>query len=339
MPITTVIPTQAQLAQMKQSPTSLLAMYQAANTPAPAVGSPNAVTASNTGMGSQNLNNLSNPDWIKSLSEMISQINIDAQQKANAARIPGATGLEQKSTENIGAALRGEVPNDVYRQMAQRSAERGVSTGNPMGANSTADIMRSLGLTSLGLQGQGQDWLTQALGRNPGATTANTQALVTTPAQAEALALQRENMQLDYLARMAAINAANNRSRAGYGYGGGGRPSGGGGGGSFAPATNWGGGTNAPITTPWHLPYSLDQGGGLDTVQPGMDFPSFDLPGQDYDPGNGAPFVAGNQPWGQDFFDYPGLPTMSPDYVPPGDEGGIYSDADLEDWYYNVGGG
>jgi len=339
MPITTVIPTQQQLAQIKQSPTSLLAMYQAANAPTPAVGSPAAVTAAGagtgTGLGNQNLNNLSNPDWIKSMSEMISQINIDAQQKANAARIPNATGLEQKSSQNIQSALSGQIPNDVYQQMATRSAERGVSTGNPMGANSTADIMRALGLTSLDLQNQGQSWLTNALGRNPGATIANTQALVTTPAQAEALALQRQNMELDYLARMAAINAANNRSRAGYGYGGGGRPSGGGGA-SFAPATNWAGGGTTPITTPWHLPYSLDQGGGLDTVQPGMDFGGqFDQPGYNYDPYT--------PPAGT----YYNPNTNTSDYLPFGDPYGVnigggidqggMSDEEL-DWLYNVGG-
>ena len=96
-----------------------------------------------------NLNELNNPDWIKSMSEMISQLNVQSQQAANAARIPGAAGLEKQSSGNIASLLAGEVPNDVYREMAQRSAERGVATGSPMGANSTADIMRALGLTSL----------------------------------------------------------------------------------------------------------------------------------------------------------------------------------------------
>ena len=164
---------------------------------------------------------------------MISQLNMQAQQAANAARIPGAAGLEKQSSGNIASLLAGEVPNDVYREMAQRSAERGVATGSPMGANSTADIMRALGLTSFDLQGQGQKYLGEAYARNPGAPIANPQALVTTPAQAEALRLQQENMMLDYNARMAAI-AARNRAGSGYGHGGG-YPSGGGGGGSFAP--------------------------------------------------------------------------------------------------------
>ena len=326
MPITTVIPTQSQLAQIKQSPTSLLAMYQAANAPTPAVGSPAAVTAvgaGGTGLGSQNLNNLSNPDWIKSMSEMISQINIDAQQKANAARIPNATGLEQKSSQNIQSALSGQIPNDVYSQMAQRSAERGVSTGNPMGANSTADIMRALGLTSLDLQNQGQSWLTNALGRNPGANVANTQALVTTPAQAEALALQRENMQLDYLARMAAINAANNRSRSGYGG-----PSGGGG--SFRPATNWQGGGEAPVGTgfqppiagPWHDPGNPANPGWISDEEwdqiyyPGADLQP-DPQGTDWTSENPEPYV--------DYYNGGGINT-----------GGM-SEEEL-DWLYNVGG-
>lgn len=288
-PITIRIPTQAELLAMQQNPNSLLAQYNAANAPKPAVGSTNAVTAAGANPlgGPSNLNNLSNPDWIKAMSEMITQINVDAQQKANAARIPNATGLEQKSSEDIGAALRGELPADVVTQLGQRAAERGVYSGSPMGANTTADLMRSLGLTSLDLTNRGQEWLTAALGRNPGATPANTQALVTTPAQAEALALQRQNMELDYLARMAAIQAANRRTASGYGGGVGG-------GSRFAPATNWQGGaptstvTPTPINQPWHLPYSLDQGGGLDTVLPGMDLynPANDVvqPGSNYNP-------------------------------------------------------
>lgn len=227
-PITIRIPTQAELLAMQQNPNSLLAQYNAANAPKPAVGSGAAVTAAgmpSLGIGSPpaNLNSLSNPDWIKAMSEMITQINVDAQQKANAARIPNATGLEKQSSANISSALGGELPADVVTQLGQRAAERGVYSGSPMGANTTADLMRSLGLTSLDLQNQGQSWLTAALGRNPGATPANTQALVTTPAQAEALALQRQNMELDYLARMAAIQAANRRTASGYGGGGGGR--------------------------------------------------------------------------------------------------------------------
>lgn len=339
MPPTIVIPTQQQWAQIEadRQKNSPLAIYQSyltgnsGNAPVSTPGSPNAVTKAageNT-----NLANLSNPDWIKAMSEMITQINIDAQNKANAARIPGATGLENQSSTNIASALRGEVPNDVYREMAQRSAERGVSTGSPMGANTTADLMRALGLTSLDLQNTGQTWLNNALARNPGATPANTQALVTTPAQAEALALQRQNMELDYLARMAAINEAENRRRTGYGGGGGGGSSG-----SFRPATNWQTGAPTQTVTPtptsgWNLPYSL--GNGLDTVLPGMDYydPANDVvqPGMNYSP---ADYSGGG--WGAyDLNPVSYNPDLYPDYS--GINTGGMSEDEL-DWLYNVGG-
>lgn len=339
-PITTIIPTQQQLYAMQNDPNTLLAQFTRAHSPAPVAGSPAAVTAAGSNpfglspSGSpSNLNSLSNPDWIKAMSEMISNINIDAQQKANAARIPNATGLESKSSEDIGAALRGELPADVVRQLGQRAAERGVYTGNPMGASTTADLMRSLGLTSLDLTNKGQEWLTAALGRNPGATPANTQALVTTPAQAEQLAIARENMQLDYLAKMAAIQEARNRTRSGYGGGGGGS-----GGGSFRPATNWSGGgaptqtaTPTPIVPGWSDPgnpsspyYYNDQmfNEDLDNFYP------------EYGVGAGVTPTYDTTPYEWDNL----LPQMSPPYEPPG---GINTEGmtqDELDWLYNVGG-
>lgn len=238
MPPTIYMPTQAEWAKIyaDQAVNSPLAIYNnylskqngTATTPAPGSGS--AVTAA----GNPNLNNLSNPDWIKAMSEMVTQLNIDAQQKANASRIPGAAGLEKQSSTNIADALAGKLPADVINQIAQASAERGVGTGNPMGASTSADLLKAIGLNSLQLQGQGQSWLDQALGRNPSGQIANTQALVTTPAQAESLALQRQGQELAYLSHLQDL-AAGRYSNNHTGYGG--SPSKGS---SFAPATNWG---------------------------------------------------------------------------------------------------
>lgn len=244
MPSVTYIPTTAEWNNLYSDQAARIAAQGNMNNPAKAAaaGSTNAVTAA----GNPNLNNLSNPDWIKAMSEMISQINIDAQQKANASRIPNASGLEKQSSGNIADALAGKLPSDVINQIAQTSAERGVSTGNPMGASTNADLLKAIGLNSLQLQNTGQSWLDQALGRNPSGPIANTQALVTTPAQAEDLALKRQAQELDYLKFLQSLAASKQTNPTGYGGGrGGGTPSGGG---SFAPATNWSSGVN--VSTP-----------------------------------------------------------------------------------------
>ncbi len=302
MPPTIVIPTTAQLQQAHNSPTSLLAMYQAAQQPKPIAGSPGAVTAAES--GNPTLNNLSNPEWITSMSDMINQINQSAQQKANAGR-----------------ALSGQLPDDLVRQLAQRSAERGVFTGSPSGANSTADLMRSIGLNSLDLQGKGQDWLSAALGRNPAAPIANTQALVTTPAQAEQLRLQERGQELAYLSHLQDLAAGRYANHTGYG---GNHPTSGGGGG-FNPATNWynGGGptmTATPTPAPWHLPYSLDGNNQLPN----------DYLDQFYNQGTNPPVTTPTYDTTPSDWNNL-LPPMSPDYGGPG---GL-SDED----YFNLYGG
>lgn len=128
--------------------------------------------------------NLANMGDISKLANAINQLNIQAQQAANAARIPGAAGLEQKSSSNIESALAGELPADVIYQIAQNAAQRGVATGAPGGANTSAAYLRALGLNSLDLQKQGQDMLTQAYARNPAAPIFDIASQLMTPAQA-----------------------------------------------------------------------------------------------------------------------------------------------------------
>lgn len=104
---------------------------------------------------------------IAQLTQLINSINQTAQRSANAGRIPDGAGLEGISSSNIRSALSGELDPSVITQIAQQAAERGVATGSPMGAGSNAAFLRSLGLNSLDLMNTGQDWLTQALNRNP----------------------------------------------------------------------------------------------------------------------------------------------------------------------------
>src|SRR5512133_3268237 len=114
-----------------------------------------AASLSSAGMQKTALQgNVNNFGDIQALTDKINALNIAAQQQANAARIPGATGLEEKSSANISSALGGQLPADVLAQLAQGAAERGVGTGQPGGDQVNSAYLRALGLNSLKLQDQ-----------------------------------------------------------------------------------------------------------------------------------------------------------------------------------------
>ncbi len=188
--------------------------------------------------------NVSNIPQIQQLTELINGINQSAQKAANAGRIPGGAGLEEQSSGNIGNALAGKLDPSVIQRLGQAAAERGVSSGSPMGAGSNADYLRSLGLTSLDLQNTGQSWLTQAEGRNPAAPVFDPTHLLITPFQQAQIDLENEKL------RIARLEAARR-------YSGTGHPTGGYGGGSVTAGTA---GSGASLIRPVAPTYS---GGGV----------------------------------------------------------------------------
>lgn len=97
--------------------------------------------------------------------------------------LPGYQGLTAQSSQNIGQELKGEVPSDVVNQILQGAAERGIVTGSPGSPNANAAYLRALGLTSLGMQQQGEQNLTAAIGRTPQAAPMNLSPFLVTPAQ------------------------------------------------------------------------------------------------------------------------------------------------------------
>lgn len=157
---------------------------------------------------------------LTSLTNYINNLNRTAQTSANRARIPQGQALETRSSANIGGELRGEIPPDVIALMQQQAAERGVATGSPGSPNSNAAYLRALGLTSLGLQEQGQRDLTAAEGRNPTAPIFDPSTQLLTPAQSINADLERQRLALEG----ASIAARNSGGYAGGGYGGGRAP-------------------------------------------------------------------------------------------------------------------
>jgi len=97
------------------------------------------------------------------------------------ANLPGYQGMIGQSSQNIASLLKGQIPSDVLTQMQQQAAERGILTGSPGSPNANAAYLRALGLTSLGLQQQGEGELTGAIQRTPQAQPFNMSAFLTSP--------------------------------------------------------------------------------------------------------------------------------------------------------------
>lgn len=138
------------------------------------------------------------PPDLASLSDLINSINRNAQQASNAGRIPGGAGLEQQSSNNISSELSGQLPNDVIRQLTQSAAERGIATGAPGSDNANSSLLQALGLNSLQLQQQGQQNLSAADARNPGAPIFDPTSMLLTPYQAGQLNNQNALLGLDW---------------------------------------------------------------------------------------------------------------------------------------------
>lgn len=80
----------------------------------------------------------------------------------NVANLPGIMELLRAYNPNydtqqgiIGSELGGNIPDDVRRQIAIRSAERGVGIGSPLSPNADAALLAAMGLTSLSQVGKG----------------------------------------------------------------------------------------------------------------------------------------------------------------------------------------
>lgn len=145
------------------------------------------------------------PDNLASVTSTVNSLNIAGQQAANNARVPGAANLEQQSSNVIGSLLKGQIPSDVLYTLGEGAAERGVGRGFPGSPNEMASYLRGLGLTSLDMIKQGQDYLTQADARNPGAKTLDTSTMVLTPAQAAQINAQIGQTNIDAILKQGAL--------------------------------------------------------------------------------------------------------------------------------------
>lgn len=101
---------------------------------------------------------------------LASNTNALMTQQAKAPFVSNLPNYEQmvaQRSQNTGAQLRGEVPQDVVNQIIQGAAERGILTGSPGSPNSNAAYLRGLGLTSIGQQQAGSQNLSQSISDTP----------------------------------------------------------------------------------------------------------------------------------------------------------------------------
>ena len=101
--------------------------------------------------------------------------------------LPGYAALTSTGSSNILSDLHGQVSPDVINLLGQQAAERGVGfgAGSP---NSNAALLSSLGRTSMGLQAQGQQELTSAIGRTPVGPAFNPASMLVSPGDVQGAA-------------------------------------------------------------------------------------------------------------------------------------------------------
>lgn len=135
-------------------------------------------------------------------------------------RLPGYSDMAAQSSANIASMLRGEVPSDVRYQLEQAAAQRGVGRGMPSAAITNLDYLRGLGLTSLGLQQEGERALGGAMQRISSVPFFDYTRFLVTPQEQQAAAMHAATLAaapVPMFASQAQMGALQQGLAAGYG--------------------------------------------------------------------------------------------------------------------------
>lgn len=155
---------------------------------------------------SGNKENLGN---IKSLAAEASSADTDTLINEIEKFFPGFSSMTGKASEVIGNYLSGTISDDMQRQMADRAAARGISTGTAGSQFSGFQELRNFGTTMMAMQQQGVQMVNQAAQIaksmvNPMSVT----SLFQTPAQRAQLAQSEADRAASIDSHNAAIAAA-----------------------------------------------------------------------------------------------------------------------------------
>jgi len=151
-----------------------------------AYGTRPTVPSPTTTAGAAIAGNIGNLGSLYGLGAGVNQFQAGQAASQVAQNLPGYQSMISKSSGNIGSLLSGTVPEDVVNQITQSAAERGIMTGSPGSPNANTALLRALGLTSLGLQSQGEGELTSAIGRTPTGGLFQPGSMLVSPEQQQA---------------------------------------------------------------------------------------------------------------------------------------------------------
>jgi hypothetical protein len=97
--------------------------------------------------------------------------------------LPGAAGLISQAGTNVGQELGGQLPADVLSFLNQQAAERGAGSGLAGSPEEDAAALRAMGLTSLGMEEQGQQDLGSLINDIPKGLQFDPSTMLVTPQQ------------------------------------------------------------------------------------------------------------------------------------------------------------
>lgn len=120
---------------------------------------------------------------VRAIQEQLNQQAAVGAQYPLLLNLPNYQQAAGQAMGNVQQLLGGQVPGDVWNQIQQMAAERGTAMGSPMSPNANAAMLRALGLTSLGLQQQGQQSLTNLMQAVPRAPLFDPTGLLVSPGQ------------------------------------------------------------------------------------------------------------------------------------------------------------
>jgi hypothetical protein len=201
------------------------------------------------------------PQLPKYTTDSTSMTGTDVQ--ANLVKnLPNYMGMVGADVGNISQNLAGALPPDVIQQIQQQAAERGIQTGSPGSANTSAEYLRALGLTSLQLQQLGHSQLTEAMQRTP---VQQTQAGTSTQDLSAQQAIYNAAPVPGAAARQAMLNAQQGMNQ-GRSLAGGVPVVGGGGTGGYGAASAGAGWDSRPVPSYPNIPTAYGPGGGQDLI-------------------------------------------------------------------------
>jgi hypothetical protein len=162
--------------------------------------------------------NVGNLGGIYNLGSGINQFQNQQAIQPYIANLPNYQAMVAQQSGNIGSELQGKLPQDVINQITQRAAERGVATGTSGSPNENAEMLRSLGLTSLGMEEQGASDLQRAIGETPNPGLFSPESMLVSPEQQQA-ATAAQHLYLSSPVPEQAAQAGEDAFKQGTGFG------------------------------------------------------------------------------------------------------------------------